>query len=301
MFIKHPILCQFFPKCNIFIFSKPRINQIMQVFHGYITEERQSLDLVYVFKVVTLVSSGVGIWMWVFLRPTPNNTLWDVTGLKKSELGFFPSTANNYLKIWQRKETQPPASVLLSGLWSHQDPGNQMKSQEKWRFLYHPWPYWAGKDVLRMGRVEIQLYSPAATWENDEIEYCLLSSVSHEYTEEKKLWGSRNWECCSWYPSLQEGCPLSKEEIGPWDRWEGCKGGKSTPPSFTLVFFLWDRGLTNQRETISSHGRSLRTFNSYNICHEDLAVFLHERGRISTIIAYNRMIQGREDSKISTV
>lgn len=35
------------------------------------------------FKVVPLVSSGVGIWMQVFLRPTPN-TFWDVTGLKKS-------------------------------------------------------------------------------------------------------------------------------------------------------------------------------------------------------------------------
>ena len=127
MFMKYPVLCQFLPTYN-----KPHIDQSMWAFHGHITVgERQSLDLGYLFKVISLVSSGVGIWTQVFLTPTPNNTFWDVAGLKKSELGSYPSTANNYLKIWQRKETQPPASVSLPELWSHQDPGNQMKRPRK--------------------------------------------------------------------------------------------------------------------------------------------------------------------------
>jgi len=111
----------------------------MWAFYCHITvEERQSLDLGYLFKVVPLVSSGVGIWMQVFLRPTPNNIFGDVTGLKKSELGSFPSTTDTYLKIRQRKETQPPASVLLPELWSHRDPGNQMKRPRKMKVLISP-------------------------------------------------------------------------------------------------------------------------------------------------------------------
>jgi len=104
----------------------------------FIEKETRSEKGRNLFKVVPLVSSGVGIWMQVFLRPTPNNIFGDVTGLKKSELGSFPSTTDTYLKIRQRKETQPPASVLLPELWSPRDPGNQMKRPRKMKVLISP-------------------------------------------------------------------------------------------------------------------------------------------------------------------
>lgn len=105
----------------------------MWTFYCYITDkETKSLDLDYLFKFTPLVSSGAGIWMQDL------DTFWDVTGLKKSQLRCFPGTASTDLKIWQRKETDPPASMSLPELWSHQDPVNQMKRPRKMKVLISP-------------------------------------------------------------------------------------------------------------------------------------------------------------------